>query len=742
MTQRTSSTNLGLRRCLHAALPLVLLIVFSATGQEKTATGKHSVTVADVIGMTRLAENDTLIASSPARFSPDGKQFALVLKKGDTEKNTNQFSLLRFRTSEVFRSPRPELLLTMESTSNRQAIKSIQWLDDNETLAFLGENPGETPQVYTFDLRTKRLEKLTSHHGAITSYVISGDGREVLFTAEPEQGKQVDSERGRRDGIAIEGRRSLYEFLAGVSLESAFYAKRLFLQHRGRPSIALVAQDAMAPYSPLSISPDGRYALIVGWVRKIPAAWVSYQDKIVQDEIAYRQRSGDDITDLKRYSVVSMKDGSITTLLDAPVPPLLSSSGKLIISPFAWARDGGHSALIRGAYLPLDDADSTERKLRETTAFDIEVDLSTKAYHKVTKGESKDQDTGKKPEIEVHAEEDLNTPPEVYVSNPTTHQRALLMDLNPHFASLNFGVVKKIEWTVDGVEVLGGLYLPPDWTPGKRYPLVIQTHGFIPEEFSMDGRSEWSSAFAARPLAAKGIIVLQTFQFKNREDRDRTAKPGEWGTTGAQAAKRFAQRLYETAIDHLDKEGMIDRDRVGISGFSRTVCFCAYTLTHSSYRFRAAILTDGTDCGYFQLLAFPDSATDGNELNGGVAPFGEGLKDWLKESPGFNLDKVQAPVRLVALSPAGILESWEWFTGLELQHKPVDLIEIPDATHLIEKPWARRIAMQGVIDWFCFLLKGEEDSAPGKRDQYTRWKKLKEESSTTLLAPSDTRNKD
>ena len=31
----------------------------------------------------------------------------------------------------------------------------------------------------------------------------------------------------------------------------------------------------------------------------------------------------------------------------------------------------------------------------------------------------------------------------------------------------------------------------------------------------------------------------------------------------------------------------------------------------------------------------------------GAAPFGEGLQQWVKRSPGFNLDKVNAPLLIV-----------------------------------------------------------------------------------------------
>jgi hypothetical protein len=296
--------------------------------------------------------------------------------------------------------------------------------------------------------------------------------------------------------------------------------------------------------------------------------------------------------------------------------------------------------------------------------------------------------------------------------------------LNPGFRQLDFGRVEEVRWRgTNGVEVTGGLYLPPDYDPAKRYPLVIQTHGFERARFSMDGLDEWSSGFAARPLAARGIIVLQAIEWGRSYADVSSGKYG--GANPSQAFKMAASSVFEGAIDYLDARGMIDRSRVGISGFSRAVCFVAYTLTHTKYSFAAGVLTDGIDCGYFNYLCFPHEAWDGNALNGGLAPFGEGgLKEWLNEAPGFNLDHVHMPMRLVALNPGSVLESWEWFVGLTLQKSPVDFIEIPDASHLMQKPWDRRISLQGLVDWFCFWLKGEEDSDPQKAGQYTRWRRL------------------
>ena len=285
--------------------------------------------------------------------------------------------------------------------------------------------------------------------------------------------------------------------------------------------------------------------------------------------------------------------------------------------------------------------------------------------------------------------------------------------------------VETITWMVHGIEVTGGLYYPPDYVPGKKYPLVIQTHGYVPTQFSMDGRSEWSSNFAARPLAAQGMLVLQTFSFKNSVDHDFVAKDRSLGTTAEQSYCIFDSLSYDAAIDELVKRGLVDESRIGISGFSRTVWFVAYALTHGTHRYRAAVQTDGIDGGYFQYIAFrvDDLVLD----NGGLPPFGaDGLARWLKESPGFNLDKVHTPVRLVALDLPGILETWEWFAGLQLQGKPVDFVAIPDGVHLLERVSDRKIAMQGVVDWFSFWLQGFERPNPEDPDQYKRWEHLRD----------------
>jgi Tol biopolymer transport system component len=695
-------------------ISLALLVAPSAYGQVTVSSTKRPITVADDVEMTRLEPSDPYDPGQIVNFSPDGKRFVIVLKKGNLGRNCNDFSLLLYQTSDALHAPKPEVLLKMSSSSERDAISEIRWLADNDTLVFLGENPGEVSQLYSFQIGDRTLKKLTGQPTAIIAYDITRNGHTIAFAAEPPEPKIVDSEQGPSREIVIEGQ-DLSQLLAGnYSLPEG---DKVFWQIAGSPPQPVqVARGYSRDSGPILLSPDGRYLLFSAGLANdhIPPEWAGYGDDTLRQFLATNV-FGNVSSPLQQYLVFDSRNGSTNPLINSPILGSYDAS---------WSEDA-KSIFLSSTYLPLDVTDEAERKARARTEYPVEVNLPSREYRRVAKEKVPGKETQISP-IEVDLEQDINTPPKLFVIDRTTHEKALLLDLNPQFEQLQFGRVETIEWEVNGAKVVGGLYLPADYEPGKKYPLVIQTHGFMPAEFSMDGRSEWSSGFAARPLAARGVLVLQADNFKDREkDHDRIGNDRSLGATTAESFKNFSALVYEGAVDFLDKKGMIDRNRVGIVGFSRTVCFVGYTLTHSKYRFAAASLVDGIACGYLDELSDPTGAWDYNALNGGVAPFGEGLKLWLKNSPGFNLDKVETPMRFVALGSPSVLQFWEWYVGLSLEKKPVDFLLIPGSIHIYGTPAESMLKQEGLVDWFTFWLKGEEDPKPEKADQYTRWRELR-----------------
>jgi dipeptidyl aminopeptidase/acylaminoacyl peptidase len=653
--------------------------------------------------MTRLAESDDLTGEIGVdvvgSYSPNGKMVVVVLRKGNLLQNTNDFSIVLFELGKDD-SPKHDNLLTMSSSSNRDAIKHVKWLNDNETIAFLGENRGEMPQVYTLNVRTLRLEKITNHPTGLSSYDISSNGERIVFTTDRPVRQLKQMEKVKRNGVVINGG-NLFEFCP-TDCVSPRGEEDLYFQHREQQPVRAAVGDTdviLRGSDHVSISPDGRFAIVVGWAREFPSYWADYRDKSVHDAVS-EVRSAHSMVRLKRYLLLDMTQQSVRPLLDTPM---------VHFDPVAWAPDG-RSLFIRGTYLPLEEEDSPELRAREIEKYDVEVELPERRYSRITREEWPRQ-SDVNTTLRVISEEDLNTPPRLKVFGIKSPWDVSVFDLNPRFAELNFGRVEAIEWDAkDGYKCHGGLYLPPDYETGKRYPLVIQTHGFDPHAFLIDGA--FASAAAAQPLAANEIVVLQL------GGPDDIAKDT---LTEREGPREMA--AIEGAIDYLDSQGLIIRSRVGIVGFSRTVYHVDYTLTHSRYRFGAAVLVDGIDGGFFQYLAF--GLADSASLNGGP-PFGKTLKRWIRNAPTFHLDKVQVPVRLVALGcGSGILAEWEWYAGLKQIGKPVDFIYLPDATHVIVKPWERMAAQEGLVDWFRFWLKGEEDRDPDKAEQYVRWRELR-----------------
>lgn len=726
---------------------IVLLGQSRAKAQGDQQPAKTRVTVRDTIEMVQWADRGYFLggpADGPVGlFSPDGSRFVVVIKKGNVERNTNDYSVLLFETKNVFQTSQPRVLATMSSASNREAVRQVKWLQDSRTILFLGETPVDVPQVYSLDTATLQTSKLTHHRTAVVAYDASRDGRTIVYESDPDTAKSVDTQDTRRAGIVIGSQYPSDLLIADCDPVNRpdRIDKQLFVQ-RGRQVTRIPSTDFLTDYLPLSVSPDGRYALLVAYVADIPPSWSEYADETLRPYVKERRKTGIP-SNVQQYLLLDTESDQLASLFHAPKTWLAGG--------FAWRNDS-RGLIVSGTYLALENVESPEVEVRRKHTFVVEVDLPTRAITKISDAPLKlarwDQDAGQvilesaawskktpvetyvkvgaswsrvpsmeqvvQPEnpLEVTLEQDINSAPRIFVTASASGRKSLLLDLNPQFSRFQFGRVEAVTWKgSDGHDVVGGLYLPPGYIQGERYPLVIQTHGFREDRFWIDG--PWSSAFAAQALAAQDIVVLQVGGGKDGEDSKYTNTPFE-------GPRQMA--AYEGAIDYLDARGIIDRSRVGIIGFSRTAFHVAFTLTHSKYEFLAATLSDGFDGGYVNYLLW--GGADYAGVNGGP-PNGTSLDSWLRNSPGFNLDKVTAAVRLEYYQLGGFLGGWQWYSGLSLLNKPVDFVWLPFATHLLVKPWERLSSQQGNVDWFAFWLKGRVGTDHQNEDEYERWRELR-----------------
>jgi dipeptidyl aminopeptidase/acylaminoacyl peptidase len=729
---------------------IIFLAMLQAPGKgsnlKQTPTGQANrpVTVADAIAMIRLADPQ-YIAGGPttdvAIFCPNRTQFVVVVRKGNIEQNTNEYQLLLWKTNEVFRSPTPKLLVQMSSSSNRPAIEDVTWRSDN-TLEFLGEQPGALHQLYTVDASTRELRQVTMHPTNVLSARMSS-GKEVAFVAAAPSMSFFDR-AALHNGVVVSTQRLSYlitDQAGGPSVDDELFIRsRASVSRRIRVSDAISSPWDRTPY----LSPDGKHIVILTRVAHIPHRWREYADPMIQ-HLASQELDPGQYSWLRRYVLVDVATGRNRVLLDSPISP----AGSKVV----WL-SSGDAVVLAGVYLPLDGPSGEEQAERRSNLYAVEVNVGTGRVTEITHRDltlnrwepstndlvfeaGRSQGANTNTEIFFHKsgdrwqeaersanqaklaiilQEDMNTPPRILAVDSIGHQQALLLDLNPQFERLSFGRVEELRWKLaTGREVVGGLYYPVNYIATRKYPLVIQTHGWRRDRFWIDG--PYSTAFAAQPMAGKGIMVLQLSEPTDAEAEMDT--PNE-------VDKSLSD--IEGAIDYLNSRKMIDIRYVGIIGFSRTCLYVKYALTHSRLHFAAASITDGVDGGYFQYvenLNFPAFAQFEEGVNGGN-PFGAGLKSWIDRSPSFTIEKVEAPVRIVSPNMSTVLAEWEWFAALTRLHKPVDMIAMRDGDHILQRPWERIVSQQGNVDWFCFWLKDEEDPDPSRTTQYDRWRQMRD----------------
>jgi dipeptidyl aminopeptidase/acylaminoacyl peptidase len=288
----------------------------------------------------------------------------------------------------------------------------------------------------------------------------------------------------------------------------------------------------------------------------------------------------------------------------------------------------------------------------------------------------------------------------------------IVWDPNPQLQQVDLPKTRRLNWKDEtGRQWSGGLYVPADYQPGKRYPLVIQTHGFFADAFRPSGL--YPTGYAARALAASGIVVLEA----RCAVETATAEEGPCQVRG-----------YEAAVEMLSADNTIDPERIGIVGFSRTCYYVLEALTRSELHFSAASITDGVNEGYWQYLLDADFlnnaiASEADIMNG-ATPWGPGLATWLNNSPLFNMGKVDTPLQVVGEGMASLASMWEPYALQRYRKKPVELVLLNTDEHVLTTPAVRLASQGGTLDWMRFWLLGAEDSNPDKTAQNRRWEQL------------------
>jgi len=744
-----------IERFLCLSLMLILLPCSDAL-----ASGRL-VTPGDCVRIKYLVQDGLNAVYGSIKLNPQGTKLLYLVKSPDISTNTNTI-LVYVREVNSTLSDNGKVI------TSGQDVSEPHWLEDGTHFTALVRR-GRWVSLVMFDADSASEETIAKTDRNIIEYSVSRDARIAVFTlGEPPDSVTEHTREERASGYRVPfGQVDRESHASPVAIVRRRGEKwSLPRPIRIRDPFGQTTLPGATQFRFLSVSPDGRKVLMQYPSVSIPASW----------------KASPYIRSILGWGGMP----SITVLVDL-------ATGKTTI-PFAgvtdslafWSEDG--RSFLVAAHSPVgshwEQQDVREHRLTNADAnlFWVSVDdgkieevFFHVAYHHQTAlawrldgrvvvqvgprtvavlerqsdgwqevsrtdvplagsyGYSAIVSDGK---TIVGIYQSPTVSPDLYAFSPGQGAIRLLTKLNPQLDHLSLSEPELIHWkTSNGATVDGLFFKPVGYVAGRRYPLVIQTKGDV-GSFVCDSGVNHDPAFAPQPLASAGIAYLFRRYPENYRQEDEIAQypktvPGELGEA------LYEMDVWETAVDSLDRSGLIDPTRVGIIGFSRTGWEVEFDLAHSRIRFAAATASDNIQysLGEYALLHQESTLRAYDEMYGGP-PYGSSLANWLKYSVSFNMDKIHTPLMIESMGygiddntpgkiPLSIATRDEIFVGLSHLDKPVELYYYPNEEHSPDHPRARLASLQRSLDWYRFWLQGYERPNAEDKDQYRRWEKLR-----------------
>lgn len=304
--------------------------------------------------------------------------------------------------------------------------------------------------------------------------------------------------------------------------------------------------------------------------------------------------------------------------------------------------------------------------------------------------------------------------------NLHTGKSSLLFDPNPNYAGFLLGRVERLHWTNDfHIECFGDLVYPPDFQRGRRYPLIItqyESRGFL--------RGGTGDEFPIQLFAKSGYLVLNI-----ERPRTPTSKPRRGSSLIAQQQddilvdRRSVLSMIETMVSRLVQFGLVDADKIGITGLSDGSTTTQFAALHSN-RFKAGSVSG---CCWepsqswllgpaiqqqYAAAGWPSSANSSSPL-------------WNEMSLALNADRVAFPI-LMQAADGEFLAALESVQALGAARLPVDLYVFPDELHVKKYPAHRLNIYRRNLRWFDFWLRDRMPATDDGKDEAAIWMAMKE----------------
>lgn len=594
----------------------------------------------------------------------------------------------------VYRIADKEIVYTFYGAN----VGSLQWIPGKDQLSFL-QKEGDGQTLYAYDLEKRQQTRLIREDRQIKGYTWSPDRSYLIYYdnesyADPKwelrklagiQDRQAyfrnraylckyDFATGLHSritwgnlstslmDISPDGQKLLFSTSRPAYTEYPFNKQDIYLMDVATQKIDTLWKDRLYSIQ-CTFSPDGKKLLVQGG----PSAFGKQGENIGKHRVANQYD-----VQLYIYDLETRQADAITRNFDPSVESAYwHKNGKIYIK----ATEADFVRLYRYA-----DG--------RFTRIDCPGDLILQTSYA--------QDA----EEMMYTASNTNYPPRIYTLNLNSLQAELWENpAQEQYRNIVFGEMKDWDYQYKkGSLIDGRYYLPADFDPQKKYPLIVYYYGgTTPVARSFGGRWPFNlytaNGYVVYVLQPSGAIGYgQEFSARHQNN---------WG-------KITADEIIASVKAFTKAHSFIDPARIGCMGASYGGFTTEYLTTQTDI-FACAISHAGISsiAGYWGEGYWGY----GYSTNASAHAYPWNRRDiYVDQSPLFNADKVKVPILLIHGTkdvnvPTG--QSIQFYTALKLLGKDAELVFVKDADHAVVDYNQRILWNNTILAYFAKYLKNQ-----------------------------------
>ena len=575
-----------------------------------------------------------LVQISDPQISPDGKSVVVVVSRPDYINNRYNAELVLV---DVATGNKTVL------TQDRLSVSSPRWSPNGEKLAFIskaGTGKDALNQIFLLPLAGGEAKQITKAPKGVQHFAWSPNSVDIAYAALNEPKNKSEIEKGFT-GFEVSnndmfvGSQPVSSHIWLVNTKSLDY-KRMT---DGEWSLPIIIPPS-PPSSPLSWSPDGKNLLFVkvatpysGDARNRTIQILNVEDGNFRPLTARTQLEAfpSFSPDGSRIAYWYKKDGRIENIHQLWIADAAGGEGNAISDKLnrdlylsAWLPDG--KGLLVGGH----NNNKTSLWIMDLAGNTTQLNLGNLSP---TWGFWLDATFSKTGAIAFTASEP-DKPVELYYMPSANQLPIALTDFNAEVSKMSWGKTETLWWENEGLEQSGIVTYPVGFEKGKKYPLVLIIHGG-PNSASVEQFSRLAQIFAN-----EGFFVFEP-NYRGSDNQGEAYKMAIVEDAGAGPGRDIM-----AGLEKLKATGMIDEERIGVSGWSYGGFMTVWLAGH--YEGWKAVIAGAAVTDWVDQYNLSDANVARAGAIGGSPWVGDNMQKYVEQSPITEAKNIKAPTLILA----------------------------------------------------------------------------------------------